>query len=177
MGALNIGYMQCGFVIKSNRSQRTLLLARQEQKNLSQWLAEIIGDHLFVFNTTEGVYLFLAEEHCTALLEKQLDTYLQKRISSSYVLSNRSNNINFFTEEVGQILQDDTSSCFMWKNFISSFLGQLNPFVGDSTAIATLFKTFVGIVKVRGTVAQLDYLKRKMNLLRERVDLGDLFQN
>ena len=169
--------MQCGFVIKSNRSERTLLLARQEQKNLSQWLAEIIADHLFVFNTTEGVYLFLAEEHCTALLEKQLDTYLQKRISSRYVLSNRSNHINFFTEEVGQILQNDTSSCFMWKNFISSFLGQLNPFVGDSIAIANLFKTFVGIVKLRGTVAQLDYLKRKMNLLRERVDLGDLFQN
>ena len=72
--------MQCGFVIKSNRSERTLLLARQEQKNLSQWLAEIIADHLFVFNTTEGVYLFLAEEHCTALLEKQLDTYLQKNV-------------------------------------------------------------------------------------------------
>jgi hypothetical protein len=64
----------------------------------------------------------------------------------------------------------------MLNNLISCFIGHLNPFVCVSTAFATLFKTFVGIVKLRGTVAQLDYLKRKMNLLRERVDLGDLFK-
>lgn len=168
--------MQCGFVIKSNRNERMVLLARQEQKNFSQWLTKTIADNLFVFNTTEGVYIFIAQEHCTAWLEEQLDTYLEEKISGTYLLHNHSNHLHFFTEEVGQILQDETSSSFVWKNFISSFLGQLNPFVGDSTAIATLFKTFVEIVKLRGTTAQLDYLKRKMNLLRERVDLGDLLK-
>ena len=168
--------MQCGFVIKSNRSESALLLGRQEQMNLSQWLKRIIVDHLFVFNTTQGVYLFMAEEHCSAWLEEQLNVYLQEKIRGSYVLYNHSNNLHFFNEEVGQILQDESNSSLGWKNFISSFLGQLNPFVGDSIAIATLFKSFVGMVKLSGTTVQLDYLKRKMNLLRERVDLGDLLK-
>ena len=32
------------------------------------------------------------------------------------------------------------------------------------------------LVKFKGDKAQLDYLKRKMNLLRERVDIGVLFE-
>ena len=82
----------------------------------------------------------------------------------------------FFLQEVGDVLQDNASSDFAWKNFISSFLGQLKPFVGDSRCIGSLFKNFVGIVKFKGDKAQLDYLKRKMNLLRERVDIGVLFE-
>jgi hypothetical protein len=168
--------MICGFVIKSSKGEKKLLLSREGQKRLSRWLWHTIGDHSFVFNTTEGLYLFLAEGHCTTLMQHQLDTYLSENARGAYVLRNCSNQSHFFLQEVGDVLQDNASSDFAWKNFISSFLGQLKPFVGDSRCIGSFSKNFVGIVKFKGDKAQLDYLKRKMNLLRERVDIGVLFE-
>ena len=151
-------------------------MSRQGQESLFHWLWKTTQEPSFVFNTTQGIYLFIAKEHCTISMEKQLDDYLKARISEGYILYNCSSEPNYFLDEVGSILQDKSASSFAWKNFISSFLVQLNPFVGDSTAIASLFKKFVGIVKFMGNKKQLDYLKRKMNLLRERVDLGDLLE-
>lgn len=168
--------MICGFVVKSSQSTRKLLLSREEQERFFHWLWSTTGDHSFVFNTTEGLYVFLAESHCTTSMYHQLDAYLQENIRGDYVLGNCSNRPHYFLHEVEKVLQDDISSGFAWKNFISSFLGQLKPFVGDSKSIASLFKNFVGMIKLAGNKAQLDYLKRKMNLLRERVDLGQLFQ-
>jgi hypothetical protein len=166
--------MLCGFTIKLTIEKKRLLLSRQEQESLFHWLWKTTQDHSFVFNTTQGLYLFIAKDHCTATMEKQLDNFLKERISEDYILYNCSSEPNYFLDEVGGVLQDGNTSTFAWKNFISSFLAQLNPFVGDSTAVASLFKNFVGIVKLMGNKKQLDYLKRKMNLLRERVDLGDL---
>lgn len=168
--------MLCGFTIKPTHKKKNLLLSRQGQESLFHWLWKTIQEPSFVFNTTQGIYLFIAEEHCTISMEKQLDDYLKKCISEDYILYNCSSAPNYFLDEVGGVLQDESTSTFAWKNFISSFLVQLNPFVGDSTAIASLFKNFVGIVKLKGNKKQLDYLKRKMNLLRERVDLGDLLE-
>lgn len=168
--------MLCGFTIKPTHKKKNLLLSRQGQESLFHWLWKTTQEPSFVFNTTQGIYLFIAKEYCTISLEKQLDDYLKKCISEDYILYNCSSAPNYFLDEVGGVLQDESASTFAWKNFISSFLVQLNPFVGDSIAIASLFKNFVGIVKFMGNKKQLDYLKRKMNLLRERVDLGDLLE-
>lgn len=168
--------MLCGFTVKLTHGKKKILLSRQEQENLFHWLWKTTQDHSFVFNTTQGLYIFLAIEHCTISMEKQLDDYLQESISANYTIYNCSVEPNYFMHEVGRVLQDDRTSTYAWKNFISSFLGQLKPFVGDSRCIGSLFKNFVGIVKFKGDKAQLDYLKRKMNLLRERVDIGVLFE-
>ena len=168
--------MLCGFTIKLRHSKKKLLLSRQRQESLSHWLWKTTQDHSFVFNTSQGLYLFLAQEHCTKSMEKQLDAYLQEHISDDYILYNCSLEPNYFVHEVGRVLQDEKTSTFSWKNFVNSFLVQLNPFVGDSNSIASLFKRFVGIIKLKGNKAQLDYLKHKMNVLRERVDLGALFE-
>ena len=168
--------MLCGFTIKPTRKKKNLLLSRQGQEGLFHWMWKTTQEPSFVFNTTQGIYLFIAKEHCTISMEKQLDDYLKARISKDYILYNCSSEPNYFLDEVGGVLQDESASTYAWKNFISSFLVQLNPFVGDSKAVASLFKNFVGIVKLTGNKKQLDYLKRKMNLLRERVDLGRLFQ-
>jgi hypothetical protein len=105
-------------------------------------------------------------------MEKQLDDYLQGNISEDYILYNCSVEPHYFMHEVGRVLQDEKTSAFSWKNFINSFLVQLDPFVGDSNSIACLFKSFVGIIKLKGNKGQLDFLKHKMNVLRERIDLG-----
>ena len=167
--------MLCGFTIKLRHSKKKLLLSRQRQESLSHWLWKATQDHSFVFNTSQ-IISFLAQEHCTKSMEKQLDAYLQEHISDDYILYNCSLEPNYFVHEVGRILQDEKTSTFSWKNFVNSFLVQLNPFVGDSNSIASLFKRFVGIIKLKGNKAQLDYLKHKMNVLRERVDLGALFE-
>ena len=168
--------MLCGFKIKPAHGKKKLLLSRQGQESLFHWLWKTTQDHSFVFNTTQGLYLFLPIEHCTASMGKQLDNYLQGKISEDYILYNCSVEPHFFMNEVGRVLQDEKTSTFSWKNFINSFLVQLDPFVGDSNSIACLFKSFVGIIKLKGNKAQLDYLKHKMNVLRERVDLGRLLE-
>ena len=168
--------MLCGFTVKLTHGKKKILLSRQEQESLFHWLWKTTQDHSFVFNTTQGLYIFLATDHCTASMEKQLDDYLQESISVNYTLYNCSVEPNYFMHEVGRVLQDDRTSTFAWKNFINSFLVQLDPFLGDSNSIASLFKNFVGIIKLEGNKAQLDFLKHKMNVLRERVDLGLLFE-
>ena len=168
--------MLCGFTIKPALGKKKLLLSRQGQENLSHWLWKTTQDHSFVFNTTQGLYLFLPKEHCTASMKKQLNDYLKGNISEDYILYNCSVEPHYFMNEVERVLQDEKASTFSWKNFMNSFLVQLDPFVGDSNSIAYLFKSFVWIIKLKGNEAQLNYLKHKINVLRERVDLGRLLE-
>ena len=80
--------MLCGFKIKPTHGKKKLLLSRQGQESLFHWLWKTTQDHSFVFNTTQGLYLFLPKEHCTESMEKWLDNYLQGNISEDYILYN-----------------------------------------------------------------------------------------
>jgi len=59
---------------------------------------------------------------------------------------------------------------------MSSFLVQLDPFYGELKSVHSLFKDFVAAVKTLGNEQQLLYLKRKMNVLRQRVELNGLIE-
>ncbi len=168
--------MVCGFVVKSFLKEKCLLLSRQAQNTLANDLAHFLGYRPFIFNTRQGIYLFLASADCTPFLEEKLKAYCKTTISVPHLLYNCSKQLNFFMNEVAIALNDKNSSSLGWKSFISSFLGQLDPFIGASHPVASLFKRFVGIIKFKGKKTQLDYLKRKMNLLRERVDLKELLK-
>lgn len=167
--------MLCGFIIRSTTGEKQLLLSRKEQVIVEDWLAQMIDEQPFICNTREGIYLFLAREKCTVKLHQTLEAYINAIIHVPIQLVNCSHRPHFFLKEVERILQDNTTSSLAWKNFISSFLGQLKPFLGDSKPVYSLFKTFVGIIKFKGNQAQLDYLKHRMNLHRQRVSLAGLF--
>ena len=80
-----------------------------------------------------------------------------------------------FYKEIALALNDHASSALSWKNFISSFLIQLDPFNGEIKSVHSLFKDFVHVVKTVG-VPPLTYLKSKMNSLRQRVEIKELFE-
>lgn len=166
--------MLCGFAITSRLEDPILLLTRKDQQKLTDWLRNELGEAPFVFNTNKGLYLFLEKEFCSAHLATRLNHFLMQYISIPYQLYNCSDEPHFFYMELTKILQDDETSTFAWKNFISSFLFQLQPFVGNSKSVFSLFKSFVAVIKLSGNEAQLSYLKRKMNLLRERVNITSL---
>ncbi|MGB1448345.1 MAG: hypothetical protein ACPG8F_00755 [Flavobacteriaceae bacterium] len=166
--------MLCGFAITSRLGDPMLLLTRKDQQKLTDWLRNELGEAPFVFNTNKGLYLFLEKESCSAYLVTRLNHFLTQYISHPYLLYNCSNEPHFFYKELTQVLQDKGMSTYAWKNFISSFLFQLQPFVGNSKSVFSLFKSFVAVIKLSGNEAQLSYLKRKMNLLRERVNITSL---
>ena len=82
-----------------------------------------------------------------------------------------SRNAKIFDVRFVKILSDKKISSLGWKNFISSFINQLNPFYGNSNFIHGLFRRFVFLIKENGNSQQLDYFKNRMNILRSRVDL------
>ena len=119
--------MLCGFKIKPAHGKKKLLLSRQGQESLFHWLWKSTQDHSFIFNTTQGLYLFLSKEHCTSLMEKQLDDYLQGNISEDYILYNCSVEPHYFMHEVGRVLQDEKTSTnkknaenFQWDKILGT---------------------------------------------------------
>ena len=95
------------------------------------------------------------------------DYVAQKTDRGSFI--NTSKNHDFFRNATRDFLNRPNTTSMVWKNFISSFLIQLNPFYGDILPIHSLFKDFVAVLKEYGSEEQLCYLKKKMNVLRSRV--------
>lgn len=167
--------MICVCALLPNKLRSGLILNRNQSEYLSKLIGDTVNEKLFVFNTTSGVYFFSTKENLNSVIIKLVMKYLSEHLlSESHFTLSR--NTKIFDDRFVKILTDKEISSLGWKNFISSFLNQLNPFYGDSKFIHGLFKRFVYLIKEHGNNQQLDYMKNRMNLLRSRVNL-DLAQD
>ena len=160
--------MICICAILPNNPYKGLLLQRTAEQEISELIKKHGSSDSFIFNTQSGIYIFASPEIVSEYLLKQIADYMgQKTDRGSFI--HTSNNQNFFRNATRDILNRTNASSLVWKNFISSFLIQLNPFYGDVLPIHSLFKDFVAVLKEHGSEEQLCYLKKKMNILRSRV--------
>lgn len=158
------------------KRQKGLLIDRMMQQKLQVYISQKIGYKPFLFNTEKGFYIFYEAKDRTQDLDASIAYFLDLNAASHQLIASHTNP-SFFVEELIQVLNNPDASCFAWKNFISSFLFQLDPFKGSVRAIHSLFKEFVEVVKKRGNTKQLDYLKLKMNSLRARVNVTELLRH
>ena len=168
--------MICICAALPKKRQKGLLIDRVMQQKLQVYISQKIGYKPFLFNTEKGFYVFFEAKDRTQDLEASIAYYLDQNAASHQLIAAHTHP-SFFVEELIQVLNNPDASCFAWKNFISSFLIQLDPFKGSVRAIHSLFKEFVEVVKKRGNTRQLEYLKRKMNSLRARVNVAELLQH
>lgn len=155
------------------KRQKGLLLDRGLQEKLQIHIQKQIGYTPFLFNTEKGFYVFYDRKDHTDMLGASVAYYLNKHAVPHRLVTAHQTS-NFFAKEIQEALNNPDASCFAWKNFISSFLFQLDPFKGSMRAISSLFKGFVGVVKKYGETGQLNYLKQKMNRLRAQVDVTEI---
>ena len=167
--------MVCVCALIPNKFNSGLIISRSQSKNLSKFIEDFINEELFVFNTTSGVYIFSSNENLNSMIVKLVMKFLEDNLFKENHIT-LSRNAKIFDVRFVKILSDKKISSLGWKNFISSFINQLNPFYGDSKFIHGLFKRFVYLIKEHGNNQQLDYMKNRMNVLRSRVNL-DLAQD
>ena len=162
--------MVCACALLPNNLRSGLILSRNQSEYLSNLIGDIVNEKLFVFNTNSGVYFFSTKENLNSMIVKLVMEYLSEHLlkESHFTLSR---NTKIFDDSLVKILTDKEISSLGWKNFISSFLNQLDPFYGDPMIINGLFKRFVYLIKEYGNNQQLEYMKKRMNILRSRVDL------
>ena len=143
-------------------------MKRTAEKKISELIKQHTSGVSFIFNTQSGIYIFASPEIVSEWLLKQIADYIaQKTDRGSFI--DTSDNPDFFRSILRDILNRPNATSMAWKNFISSFLIQLNPFYGDVLPIHSLFKYFVAALKEHGNEEQIGYLKEKMNVLRSRV--------
>ena len=162
--------MKCVCALLPEYQGSGLIVTRDQSEVLSKLISKTVHEELFVFNTTLGVYFFSSALIHSAKIIEIIMNYLGENglTESRFTLAK---NTSVFDDQFRNILMDEDLSSLSWKNFISSFLNQLDPFYGDSKFIHGLFKRFVFLVKEHGNNRQLTYLKKRMNMLRSRVDL------
>ena len=162
--------MICICAILPNNPHKGLLLQRTTEKKLSEFIKQHTLGVSFIFNTQSGIFIFTCADKVSDWLLKNISDYItQKTQKGSFI--DTSNNHNFFRGVIRNILNCPDSSSLAWKNFMSSFLIQLNPFYGDSFAINSLFRDFISVIKEYGNEEQRCYLKKRMDILRSRVTL------
>lgn len=163
--------MICICAVKTNSLPKGVLLSREEQLELCHLIRDLIGYTPFVFNTQRGLYIFFHEKDCSVSIITQLKSYLTNK-GGKHSFVHAYQQVNYFENEITQVLNDTQGSSLAWKNFISSFLIQLDPFEGEVHAVYGMFNRFVAVVKSEGNLSQLDHLKQKMNRLRSKVNLS-----
>lgn len=160
--------MICICAILTNNPYKGLLLQRAAEKKISELIKEQTSGDSFIFNTQSGIYIFASPEIVNDWSLNEIADYVaQKTDRGSFI--NTSKNHDFFRNATRDFLNRPNTTSMVWKNFISSFLIQLNPFYGDILPIHSLFKDFVAVLKEYGSEEQLCYLKKKMNVLRSRI--------
>lgn len=166
----NFYKMVCVCALIPSKFKSGLIISRLQSKNLSKFIEDFINEELFVFNTTSGVYIFSSNENLNSVIVRLVMKFLEDNsFEENHITLSR--NTKIFDDRFVKILSDKKISSLGWKNFISSFINQLNPFYGNSNFIHGLFRRFVFLIKENGNSQQLDYFKNRMNILRSRVDL------
>lgn len=150
-----------------------LLIRRNDERKLRDFVYTQTNYSPFVFNTRSGLFIFLPIEYCEDGLSYKIEQHLLG-VAHRFVWKTSPSNFCFFRHKFKEILTSPDYSSLVWKNFISSFLSQLKPFRGEIGPIHGLFKDVVGILKLHGNEEQMFYYKKKMDTLRSRVELDIL---
>ena len=138
------------------------------KNQLSQQLKQNTQGEVFLFNTRIGMFVFIEKQSDQKKCIKQCLMFLSAINKNDLILHEKD---YLFSQAFVEILTDKKVTPLGWKNFISSFLSQLDPFYGECVAIHGLFKKFVYLLKENGDERQLNYMKKRMNILRSRVSL------
>lgn len=168
--------MICAYVAKPLQESKGLILDRKKVTRLTDLLKDKLGYPPFVCNTQRGVYVFCDRLDCEENIKVVIETFARDHADEGFQFLSPYASSSYFFKEVAAVLNDESASAFAWKKFMSSFLLQLDPFNGELKSVHSLFKDFVEAVKTLGNEQQLIYLKRKMNVLRQRVELKGLIE-
>ena len=168
--------MICAYVAKPLRETRGLILNRKKVTHLTDLLKGKLGYPPFVCNTQRGLYVFCDRMDCEENIKAVTESFVREHANEELQFLTPYASSSYFYKEIAAVLNDESASAFAWKNFMSSFLVQLDPFYGELKSVHSLFKDFVAAVKTLGNDQQLLYLKRKMNVLRQRVELNGLIE-
>lgn len=168
--------MICAYVAKQIHEKNGLVLNRKKVKALEELLHHKLGYLPFICNTQRGLYIFLDQQDCEEWITNEVEVYIKDLSPLQLQFLTTFTTPSYFHKEIALILNDEAASALSWKNFMSSFLVQLDPFKGEPKSIHSLFKDFVHAVKTLGNEQQLDYLKRKMDVLRQRVEISGLIE-
>lgn len=165
--------MICVCAIGRQKPSCPPIVLKRLKDHISQHHKQFSQGELFIFNTRMGMFVFVEKESDKNKCIEQCRILVAANNKSGLILYKKD---HLFTQALVEILTDKQVTPLGWKNFISSFLSQLDPFYGDSTAVHGLFKKFVYLLKEHGDERQLNYMKKRMNILRSRVRL-DLYLN
>lgn len=160
--------MICVCAIGREKPSCPPIVLKRVKDHLSQRLKQFSQGEVFIFNTRMGIFVFVEKENDKNKCIEQCHILVAANNKSDLILYKKN---YLFTQALVEILTDKQVTPLGWKNFISSFLSQLDPFYGDSTAVHGLFKKFVYLLKEHGDERQLNYMKKRMNILRSRVRL------
>jgi len=160
--------MICVCAIGRQKPSCPPIVSKRFKDHLSRQLKQFSQGELFIFNTRMGMFVFVEKESDKNKCIEQCRILVAANNNGGLILYKKD---HLFTQALVEILTDKQVTPLGWKNFISSFLSQLDPFYGDSTAVHGLFKKFVYLLKEHGDERQLNYMKKRMNILRSRVRL------
>ena len=159
--------MHCCLAIKPPQNSYRLLLQRNEQLMLTNYLEKSLGYRPFIFNSSIGIFVFTMKEESFKRIHDELVFFLSTDYLNRSKIYDTSHREGFFMGITRNILSSSTFSSYLWKRHISSFLLQLQPFHlnGSSKDRAEVFLRFRNCVQSHGTQDQKIYLMRKTRLL------------
>ena len=167
--------MVCCIVLKPPAKSQKLLLTRQRQKELIVYLEALLDYRPFVFNSVQGVYIFVKRKESFEQIKSVLSGFLYPETLNQMEFINTKSRPQFFKNVIQRVLTSRENSAWAWKRFINSFLTQLDPFSRlTSYNNMVIFKNFHNYIKQNGTKLQRKFYKNRMKILRERVSLENV---
>ncbi len=167
--------MICCIVLKPRLNCQSLFLNREKQKLISDYLTSHLRYKPFIFNSSNGIYIFVKNKESFSKIESILIPFFNQTELDQFKMYNTSLLPHFFRNTTKQVLQSQEISAFGWKRFISSFLIQANPYSPETESNSfTVFENFRRSIHNSGSRIQKKYFKRKMKVLRKRVSLESL---
>ncbi len=167
--------MVCCIVIKPTGKCQTLLLNRRKQALLCNHLESSLSYKPFVFNATKGLYVFVKKKESFPNIQNILVGFCDETNLKDIKMHDTSFRPKFFSRVTRQILISKETSVQGWKQFISSFLIQIDPFNPSSPSNnIVVFERFRNCISHNGSNHQKRYFKRKLKMLRERVSLEQI---
>ena len=146
--------MHCCLAIKPPNNSQRILLQRNEQLMLTNYLESFLGYRPFVFNSSIGIFVFTPKKESFQRIHDQLVFFLSTDYFNRSSVYDTSDRDGFFMEMTKNILTSDHVSSSYWKRHINSFLLQLQPFHIHKTSEnrTKVFTRFKNCVQRHGTL-------------------------
>lgn len=162
--------MHCCLAIRPPHNSQRILLQRDEQMMLSNYLESSLGYRPFVFNSALGIFVFTRKNESFKGLRDQLIFFLSTDYLNRAEVYDTSKREGFFMGLTRNILSSKTVSAFAWKRHINSFLLQLQPFHIDKALEdkSEIFFRFKHCVQQHGSSEQKEFMINRTRLLLRR---------